>query len=108
MGREDVPETAKETIDSLEVVRSLFANGWLQSGFWHRYAMTIHSPSGIAPQNFGAKLLQDKPNRFANNEVPFSTDNEIDLEYYGKGLNLAIYNYMQGTGYDVPVKKWFK
>jgi len=101
-------ETAKETIDSLEVVRSLFANGWLQSGFWHRYAMTIHSPSGIAPQNFGAKLLQDKPNRFANNEVPFSTDNEIDLEYYGKGLNLAIYNYMQGTGYDVPVKKWFK
>ena len=101
-------ETAKETIDSLEIVRSLFANGWLQSGFWHRYAMTIHSPSGIVPQNFGAKLLQDKPNRFANNEVPFSTDNEIDLEYYGKGLNLAIYNYMQGTGYDVPVKKWFK
>jgi hypothetical protein len=101
-------ETAKETIDSLEVVRSLFANGWLQSGFWHRYAMTIHSPSGIEPKNFGAKLLQEKPNRFANNEVPFSTDNEIDLEYYGKGLNLALYNYMQGTGYDIPVKKWFK
>jgi len=32
---------------------------------------------------------------------------EIDLEFYGKGLNLATYNYMQGVGYDVEVKKWF-
>ena len=101
-------ETAKETIDSLEVVRGLFANGWLQSAFWHRYAMTIHSPSGINPSSVGAQSLQEHPNPFANNEIPFTTANEIDLDYYGKGLNLATYNYMQGAGYDVNVKKWFK
>ena len=80
----------------------------MQSGFWHRYAMTIHSPSGIQPSSVGATSLQEKPNPFANNEIPFTSPNEIDLDYYGKGLNLAIFNYMQGAGYDVPVKKWFK
>lgn len=101
-------ETAQETIDSLEVVRELFANGWIQSAFWHRYAMTIHSPSGQHPENIGAKRIEISTGSFANNEIPFTTLNEIDLEYYGKGLNLATYNYMQGAGYDVEVKKWFK
>jgi radical SAM superfamily enzyme YgiQ (UPF0313 family) len=100
-------ETAKETIESLEVVRDLFKNGYVQSAFWHRYAMTIHSPSGLNPESVGAKSLQKQPNSFANNEIPFSTSNEIDLDFYGKGLNLATYNYMQGTGYDVEINKWF-
>lgn len=101
-------ETARETIDSLEVVRDLFANGWIQSAFWHRYAMTIHSPSGRSPESVGAKSLQKTVNSFANNEIPFSTAHEIDLDYYGKGLNLATYNYMNGAGFDIDVKKWFK
>ena len=100
-------ETARETIDSLEVVRNLFANGWIQSAFWHRYAMTIHSPSGIFPQSVGAKHVDQPLAPFANNEIPFTTSQEIDLDFYGKGLNLATYNYMQGAGYDIPVKKWF-
>jgi len=101
-------ETSKETIDSLEVVRGLFEDGYIQSAFWHRYAMTIHSPSGQHPESVGAQALQQQPNPFANNEIPFTTPHEIDLEYYGKGLKLATYNYMQGAGYDVEVKKWFK
>jgi len=101
-------ETAQETIDSLEVVRGLFEEGYIQSAFWHRYAMTIHSPSGQSPECFGAKHIEVTEGSFANNEIPFSTANEIDLEFYGKGLNLATYNYMQGAGYDVEVKKWFK
>ena len=100
-------ETARETIDSLEVVRNLFANGWIQSAFWHRYAMTIHSPSGISPESVGAKHVDQPLAPFANNEIPFTTSQEIDLDFYGKGLNLATYNYMQGAGYDIPVKKWF-
>jgi len=89
------------------VVRDLFENGYIQSAFWHRYAMTIHSPSGRQPESVGAKSLQLQPNSFANNEIPFTTSQEIDLDFYGKGLNLATYNYMQGVGYDVEVKKWF-
>ena len=100
-------ETARETIDSLEVVRDLFADGLIQSAFWHRYAMTIHSPSGQHPECVGAKHIKQPAGSFANNEIPFTTENEIDTEFYGNGLNLATYNYMQGTGYDLPVSKWF-
>ena len=101
-------ETAQETVDSLEVVRGLFENGWLQSAFWHQYAMTIHSPSGQCPESVGAKHIEVPLGSFANNEIPFTTPHEIDLDFYGKGLNLATYNYMQGAGYDIPVKQWFK
>jgi len=101
-------ETAQETIDSLEVVRNLFADGLIQSAFWHRYAMTVHSPSGHDPECVGAKRIKQTPGSFANNEIPFSTENEIDLEYYGKGLNLATYNYMQGAGFETPLIEWFK
>jgi len=101
-------ETSKETIESLDVVRGLFEKGWLQSAFWHRYAMTIHSPSGMQPETVGAKHVKIERGTFANNEIPFTTENEIDLDYYSKGLNLATYNFMQGVGYDVPVKEWFK
>jgi len=100
-------ETAQETTNSLEVVRDLFADGLIQSAFWHRYAMTIHSPSGLQPECVGAKPLKYIKGSFANNEIPFSTGHEIDLEFYGKGLNLATYNYMQGAGYDLPVNEWF-
>lgn len=101
-------ETVQETLDSLEVVRQLFEKGWVQSAFWHRYAMTIHSPSGQQPESVGAHSLQKEVNPFANNEIPFSTKHEIDLDYYGKGLNLATYNYMQGAGYEVEINSWFK
>jgi hypothetical protein len=101
-------ETEKETIESLEVVRGLFENGWIQSAFWHRYAMTIHSHSGQHPECVGARHIEMITGSFANNEIPFTTPNEIDLDYYGKGLNLATYNYMLGVGTDVEVKKWFK
>jgi hypothetical protein len=100
-------ETEKETLDSLEVVRGLFANGWLQSAFWHRYAMTAHSPSGLHPESVGAKHLEMAAGTFANNEIPFTTPHEIDLDFYGEGLSLATYNYMQGAGFDLPVTSWF-
>jgi hypothetical protein len=101
-------QTAQETVDSLEVVRGFFEQGYIQSAFWHHYAMTLHSPSGMKPESVGATLIEEPMGSFANNEIAFTTPNEIDLDYYGKGLNLAIYNYMQGVGYEVPVREWFK
>ena len=101
-------QTARETIESLEVVRSLFAANYMHSAFWHRYAMTIHSPSGQNPESVGATSLQKKPNIFSNNEIPFSTKNEIDLDFYGNALRIATLNYMQGAGFDIDVKKWFE
>ena len=104
-------QTEKELYDSLGRVRDLFAEGLIQSAFWHRYAMTCHSPSGRNPKSVGARHIADYRfgfNSFANNEIPFEVDNEPDWSRFGEGLNVATYNYMRQTGFDVPLKKWFK
>ena len=118
-------QTEKELYDSLGRVRDLFAEGLIQSAFWHRYAMTCHSPSGRNPESVGARHVVDNRlqitdnrlqvaddrygfNSFANNEIPFEVDNEPDWSRFTEGLNVATYNYMRQTGFDVPLKKWFR
>ena len=43
-------QTVQDTVDALEYVRQLFAAGCIQSGFFHRFACTVHSPAadGVA------------------------------------------------------------
>ena len=118
-------QTEKELYDSLGRVRDLFAEGLIHSAFWHRYAMTCHSPSGRNPESVGARHVVDNRlqitdnrlqvaddrygfNSFANNEIPFEVDNEPDWSRFTEGLNVATYNYMRQTGFDVPLKKWFR
>ena len=111
-------QTEKELYDSLGRVRDLFAEGLIQSAFWHRYAMTCHSPSGRNPESVGARHVVDYRlqitdnksgfNSFANNEIPFEVDNEPDWSRFTEGLNVATYNYMRQTGFDVPLKRWFR
>ena len=48
-------QTAQETVDALERVRQLFAEGCIQSAFWHRFAATAHSPIGQQPELFGIR-----------------------------------------------------
>jgi hypothetical protein len=101
-------QTKKETLDGLDVVRQMFQQGLLQSAFWHRYAMTVHSPSGRQPEKFGATLLPQPPGAFANNEIAFTDRQNYDLDRLGAVLRKATYNYMHGIGLDWPVKKWLK
>ena len=49
-------QTSQETVDSLEMVRQLFENGIIQSGFWHQFAMTAHAPVGLDPAGFGVSF----------------------------------------------------
>ena len=100
-------QTEAELFDSLSRVRDLFAEGLIHSAFWHRYAMTCHSSSGRNPESVGARAVEQKDNPFANNEIPFIDPLGIDWEKWNDGLNLATYNYMRGTGFDVPLKQWF-
>ena len=101
-------ETEQETIDSLERVRQLFAEGCIQSGFWHRFAATAHSPIGQRPELFGIRLRPEPPPAtFARNEVPFEDPTGCDHERLGPGLRKALYNYMHGMGLDRDVRTWF-
>jgi multisubunit Na+/H+ antiporter MnhB subunit len=49
-------QTVQDTVDALEYVRQLFAAGCIQSGFFHRFACTVHSPVGQDPQAYGVTL----------------------------------------------------
>lgn len=100
-------ESTQETIDSLEVVRQLFEQGLIQSAFWHRFAMTVHSPAGTTPEKYGAKRLSAKINTFANNETFFKDSSDTNLPMLGEGLRKATYNYMHQLGFDKPVQSWF-
>lgn len=100
-------QTEQETIDSLERVRQLFAEGCIQSGFWHRFAATAHSPIGQKPDVYGIRLLREPRVTFARNEVPFADPTDCDHERLGIGLRAAIYNFMHGIGLDSDVRVWF-
>lgn len=100
-------QTLQETIDSLEVVRQLFRAELIHSAFWHRYAMTVHSPSGAAPERYGVRRRNERVNPFANNEVPFVENRGYDIRLAGEALRNALANYMYGNGLERPVHKWF-
>jgi radical SAM superfamily enzyme YgiQ (UPF0313 family) len=103
-------QTVQETIDSLEVVRQLFQKKYLTSAFWHRFALTAHSPVGLNPEQFAVKILYPaKPSEglFAQNELPFTQDLKINHDQLGVGLKRALFNYMLGIGIDMDLRKWF-
>ena len=100
-------QTVQDTVDSLEYVRQLFAAGCIQSGFFHRFACTVHSPVGMAPQDYGVKLVALPEGRFAKNDIAFIDPSGVDHDALGVALNKALYNYMHGIGLDSNVRSWF-
>jgi hypothetical protein len=100
-------QTARETIDSLEVVRQLFKHGIVQSGFWHRFALTAHSPVGQDPERFSINIIEGPPATFALNDLEFSDPSGCDHEMFGEGLRKALYNYMHGICFHFPLREWF-
>ena len=100
-------ETMQETIDSLEMVRQLFKTGVLQSGFWHQFAMTAHSPVGLDPSKFKVKKLSEAVGSFANNDIAHIDPTGADHEIFSYGLKKSLFNFMQHIGLDDPLQKWF-
>lgn len=100
-------ETAQETIDSLEVVRQLFLNGLVQSAFWHRFALTAHSPVGCHPEKYTVRITEKPFGGFARNDVDFEDTAGADHDIFGEGLWKSLYNYMRGAGFELPLHKWF-
>ncbi|MDI9329742.1 MAG: radical SAM protein [Alphaproteobacteria bacterium] len=100
-------QTVEDTVDALEYVRQLFDAGCLHSGFFHRFACTVHSPVGQDPQAYGIELLPLPEGRFARNDVGFVDPTGADHDLLGRGLKAAIYNYMHGIGLERDVREWF-
>ena len=99
-------QTIQETVDSLEMVRQLFEMGILQSGFWHQFAMTAHSPVGLNPEEFGVTPIKQEI-LFANNDIDFTDRTGIDHSKFSFGLKKSLFNYMHGINFEIPLQDWF-
>ncbi len=99
-------QTVQETVDSLEMVRQLFEEGVLQSGFWHQFALTAHSPVGLKPSDYGIEPIY-KEITFANNDVDFVDQTGIDHNQFSYGLKKSLFNFMHGLGFELPLQEWF-
>ena len=100
-------QTVQDTVDALEYVRQLFEQGCIQSGFFHRFACTVHSPVGKHPEEYGVTLQPLPPVSFAKNDIGFIDPTGTDHDALGVGLKKALYNFMHGIGLEEDVRSWF-
>jgi radical SAM superfamily enzyme YgiQ (UPF0313 family) len=100
-------QTVQDTVDALEYVRQLFAAGCIQSGFFHRFTCTVHSPVGKHPQEYGVTLHPPVNPTFASNDISFTDATGVDHDVFGGALKKALYNYMHGIGLEQDVREWF-
>ena len=100
-------QTVQETVDSLEMVRQLFEVGILQSGFWHQFAMTAHSPVGMYPEKFGVVKETETIGSFANNDINYVDKTGIDHDKFSFGLKKSLFNFMHGICFDYELQEWF-
>jgi hypothetical protein len=100
-------QTIQETVDSLEMVRQLFEAGVLQSGFWHQFALTAHSPVGLYPEQFGVTKKTETIGTFANNDIEYTDATGINHDKFSFGLKKSLFNFMHGICFDYELQDWF-
>ncbi len=102
-------QSPQAVIDALERVRRLFALGWLQSAYWHRFALTVHSGAFRSPEELGIVVPRAPRATFASNEARFR-ERGVRGDPHAKlapGLRAAAFNYMLGIGLEADVREWF-
>ena len=101
-------ETAEEAYGALAFVQELFRADLVQSAFWHRFALTVHSPIAKDPARFGIELVPPpKAKRvFCRNEIPYREPGAPDWDAIGAVLDLALYNFQEGRGLDKAPEYW--
>ncbi len=110
-------QTLQETVDSLEIVRQLFAAGCLNSAYWHRFGATAHSPIGNNPEAYGIKVWRVGERDFAKagaRDPVFAVntlehEDSVDCPHaeLGPGLKKAVHHYMLGKELERAVDTWF-
>jgi radical SAM superfamily enzyme YgiQ (UPF0313 family) len=101
-------QSERDLVDSMEIVRQLFAADLVDSAFWHRFILTRHSPI-YAEWRAGSRpdLSVIEPEwTFGSNDLAFKGEDRF--ERYGAGLDEALGAWMDGEGLDRPVAAWFR
>jgi radical SAM superfamily enzyme YgiQ (UPF0313 family) len=97
----------RDLMDSMEIVRQLFAAGLVDSAFWHRFILTRHSPMYAewrAGQRPDLSVIEPEWT-FGSNDLAFEGDDRF--ERYGARLDEALGAWMDGEGLHRSVTGWF-
>ena len=101
-------QSVQDLIDSMETLRQLFEAGLLDSAFWHKFTLTLHSTvyeeykKGKYPE---LKILPQKKTQFAKNDLHF--EGEAKSEKFSAPLNAALELWMHGEKLSKPVESYF-
>jgi len=101
-------QSERDLVDSMEIVRQLFAAGLADSAFWHRFILTRHSPiysewsAGARPE---LRVIEPEWT-FGSNDLAFEGEERFDR--YGAGLDEALGAWMEGAGLGRSVTSWFR
>ncbi|MCQ2585436.1 MAG: radical SAM protein [Treponema sp.] len=104
-------QSEQDLINSMETLRQLFKAGLLDSAFWHKFTLTLHSTvykewqEGKHPDLKIITGNEESRNRFAENDLHFAGENKS--EKYSAGLNAALDAWMHGQNLDTNVQRWF-
>lgn len=82
-------QTESEAMGALKYVQGLYKEGLIESAFWHRFALTVHSPVAADPEKFGISIVNyPRLNKriFALNEIFYEEPNSPDWDSIGKKL----------------------
>ncbi len=103
-------ETEAEAFGALGYVRRLFRADLIQSAFWHRFALTVHSPIARETERFGIvpRKFRKSEHVFCRNEIPFVEPTAPDWGRIGSALTLALNNFVEGRGFSKPISFWQK
>jgi len=99
-------QTAQETVDSLEVVRQLFAAGVLNSAFWHRFVLTRHSGVFQHPDDFSIQIQDPPKSGFAENDLEHQEPGGLDHSQFDEVLPAALAQWMRGRSLDASTQAW--
>jgi hypothetical protein len=99
----------QEIIDSAEILRQLFAEGLLDSAFWHKFVLTRHSRIYAEWKRGGHPTLVvkgDEENRgaFALNDLSFAGEERFDR--FTEPLDRLLASWMAGDT-ALPVERGF-
>ena len=113
-------ETPQMLIDSMETLRQFFAEGLLDSAFWHKFVLTRHSRifseykkgchMELKPIDCKGNAIQRTDNSFdadsfASNDLRFMGEEKSSRYRYG--LEQSLSSWMQGLYLEKPVRSWF-
>lgn len=104
-------ETPQNLINSMETLRQFYANGLLDSSFWHKFVLTRHSR--VFNEWKQGKIHDLEPIISDEKDMPLFAKNGLHFTgekksaKYGNALDVSVDRWMHGEDINRPVEQWF-